>query len=208
MFEFASNYNDGVSLLEMLLVITVIAVISLLAINHYHIMQQNALLVAVQTDKKMIDRALDDYFYQTGCYQNGVFSKLSGNATQYQPDIVRDLGLTAEYQQRQPLVQQYSALIIDTGQKTLMDNPPKPIYYLEITAKLNVTNDQMPWYQKQFDAAGYTGTTLYWRSLSDNSYVQPRKQLWVLDGSRQLFRRVENNPNANSPVIAGSYCVN
>lgn len=200
--------NQGVSLLELLLVIGVIAVISLIGINHYQKMQQDALLVEVKSDQQIILRSLDNYFYRTGCYQSGVFSKLSGSVTQYQPDIVNDLGLSAEYKQRLPLVQNYSVLIIDTGQKTLVDNPAKPIYYLKIQAQLNVDSSLMAWYQKQFNAAGYTGTTLYWQSLTDNSYVQPSKQLWVLDGSRQLFRRLETQPNSSSPTVAGSYCVN
>lgn len=200
--------NQGVSLLELLLVISVMAVITLLGITHYQKMQQNALLAGINSDIQIIKRSLDNYFYRTGCYQTGVFSKLSGSITQYQPDIVTDLGLSADYKQRLPLVNHYSVLIIDTGQKTLVDNPPKPIYYLKIQAELNVDSSQMNWYQKQLNAAGFNGTTLYWQSLTDNSYVQTNKQLWVLDGSRQLFRRVENDPDNNSPNVSGSYCVN
>lgn len=202
------HQGEGISLLEMLLVVGVIAVISLLCINHYQRMQQNALLVEVKSDKEIIGRSLNNYFYRAGCNQNGTFSKISAGATQFQPDIVNDLGLSATYEQRLPLVQSYSVFIIDTGQKTSVDSPPKPIYYLKIQAQLNVANTQMDWYQKQLSAEGYSGMTLYWRGLMDNSYFLPHKQLWVLDGSRQLFKRNETDPDSNSPSIAGSYCAN
>lgn len=200
--------NRGYTLLEVLFVVSVIAVIILFSIKQYYQMQRHSLVEQVNNDVQIIKSGLNSYFFRTGCNQNGTFSLMPSQAIQFQPSI-NDLNINTPsyyYTNHLPLVTAYSIYVIDSGQK----NPTsgKPLYFLKVMANLNVTSQQVAWYKLQLNASGVSGNSIFWQSMPDNSYVQPNKNLWVLDGSRQLFRQSESAVDNTSAPISGSYCAN
>ena len=200
---------NGFSLLELLLVLVCIAAIISWSMHHYQIRERRAQTSQIESDIKTLQRALDTYFHQTGCSQNGVFANES-------LDVDCDTQLTGDdvVCSRPPLVNKYITRIYKTDQTTA-DPSNKPIYQLRVIADLSssgLSADQVAWYQQQLRAkSGASDSELEWDSLPTNTNVQPGDQLWILSASGAYFRAIQNQQGAGGvtpPQYSGSYCAN
>ena len=199
---------SGFTLLELLLVLVCMGAIISWSMHHYQQKQRRTQTLQIESDIKSLQRALDIYFHATGCKQNGEFAQAAGNINcqdlrQY-GDVVCN---------RPPLIAQYAAKLIDTGQKT-QGTTPKPVYQLEIQAILsaNLSDKQVTWFQQQLAAkTGAQNNILIWDSLPTNSYVQAGDNSWILNGAGAYFRASQNENGtggAAMPEFSGSFCAN
>jgi type II secretory pathway pseudopilin PulG len=201
--------NNGFSLLEILLVLVCMAAIITWSMHHFQQKQRRTQMIQIQSDVKSLQRAVNDYFHNTGCDSKGKYANDSleiscQSLQQSGADIVCD---------RPPLVKQYSSRLILTDQKT-QDNQPKFIYRLQVQADMNShsTPSEIAWYIKELKANSSSGNnTLYWNSLPSNSYVELGDNAWILAGAGASFRARANENGAGSsppPQYSGSNCAN
>lgn len=199
--------RQGFSLLELLLVLVCIAAIVSWSIHHYQQQQRRAQTAQVLSDVKTSQRALDTYFHTQGCDQNGIFVNASSQVPVSCEKLQQmDSNVVCS---RSPLVDQYIATIIKTDQTTAGAPPNKPIYRLVLQAAMNLelTPNQITWYQQELAAESSLGSNLTWNSLPTNSYVQVGDNAWILNGAGAFFRATENQrPPGNLPTYSGSFC--
>ncbi|MBS0349621.1 MAG: hypothetical protein JSR33_00300 [Proteobacteria bacterium] len=199
----------GISILELLLVLMCAAAIISWSINRYQIHQQRSQTIQMETDIKVLQRALDTYFHIQGCNNLGIFKNTllevsCKDLQEYSKEVVCS---------RSPWVTAYASKIIKTDDMT-QTSPPKPIYQLQIQAVLSsqVSSGQQQWLQQQLKAKESDDERmLYWDSLPTNSYVQQGDSNWILNGDSSFFRAVENSRGAAGVIMAeysGSYCAN
>lgn len=198
----------GYTLLELLLVLVCFAAIAAWTINHYQQKVRRSQTLQVSSDVKSLQRALDSYFHVVGCKpQNGEFAQ----------SLTVDCAsqLQANYSvvcERQPLITNYIAKVIDTGKMTQDKKYPKHIYQLLIQAKMDgqLTQEQMQWYAQTLGATvdNADSNSLNWVSVPSNSYVQLGDNNWILSGANNVFRATENSRtyNAAKTDSSGSLC--
>lgn len=174
-------YEKGIMLVELLLVTTLAAVIIAVGINRYQAYHQLSQYRLIGHDIVTIQTALNTYYNKQSCDQAGVIEGTINS------DIIDRL---AVIKKRQPYIDQYHAVIRDTGAVT---EAGKPIYHLEVTATL------MPHYydlrqflQNQLQATRFDSTTIYWSLLPNTSLSEQNNVLWVMNGSRELFKKLTN----------------
>jgi len=176
----------GYTLLELLLVVVVIASLSLLTINHYRRVQQRADVASVENDVLLIRQALNHYFQQQLC--TGMDGTYQGKTA---PKLVDDLGLSVNDENREPIVTQYDAAVVDTNLKT---EDQKRLYSLQVSATLNPTfsAQRQAWYKKQLHAAQLKDGKLIWSSRANSSAIHPKRVMWPMSGDMRQFRQMEN----------------
>lgn len=177
--------SNGFTLLEILLILTIVVIFIVLIINRYQKYYQQITIAEINSDITIIYQALNRYFYVIGCQKNGSFPKDKINPT------ISDLGLPLSYQNRNPLIIEYKAHIVDSQQL----RNKKPIYFLEIDAKFDqsIPVNTLNWYKKVFDATEVNTQlhTLTWKTRP-NIMVKYKKQFWILNGAIEIFRKSEN----------------
>lgn len=189
----------GMGLLELLLVLVGMALITLISINRYQQYRRQTEVAEVKTDVAVIYQALNSYFHTSGCNSEGIFLGKSD------PGIHEDLGFARSYEAR------YAVHVMDSGNTTSGD---KPIYFLEVILKVNATfanatsPQRLQWYRQEFNAAEVDTSTpdepkLTWKRLPGSGATGSNNALWILDGSRKLFRKTENEAN---PALNSNYC--
>ncbi len=190
----------GVTLIEMLFVLAIIAILVTVSIMQYRHYQRKTQLRLVRYDITRIYQALNNYYHQQGCNSDSHFQGAVAS------DIIKQLGLPSFYASDNPryLIQNYSAQVVLLGQtKTDQD-----IYAFNIKATLNpaLSAGQQAWLLKALQAQRLTGGALIWQSLPANSKSQGSDQLWPLNGLSRLVKKHLNRKdmlNGASP----SYCL-
>lgn len=180
-----SKYSSAYSLLELLLVFVVMGVIALMAVNRYHLYEQEKDIAAVRQNVNLLMQANNAYYhaccnsvtyinnlppctFDTTCFQKKTFCVTTtylGKANLLPKIILNKLA---------PSINNYtvSAKLIGTTPIS-----QKPIYQLTVTATLNIptTGGVVGWYQGMLGASRVTGTnSLAWDSLP--SYIIPSMQ--------------------------------
>lgn len=184
--------QTGFSLIEILLVLTIFAVISMIGINRWHQYREKMQTEAIKNDLTQIAQALDQYFYIQGCDSSGNFKG------QPNPSMT-DLGLTIT---SRPPIAAYEAYIVNSE----IEAAGKPIYLLKIVATLDVTLSatQMYWYGQLFNAGkiDLDHAELIWQTTPNNR-ASTSNAYWVLEGQRAIFRRIQNGLTSS---LGYSYC--
>ena len=182
--------TKGYTLLELLLVLVVIAGISLMSINQYQRYREQTDIAAVKSDVLLIQQALNRYFHRQLC--TGVSGTYQGNLI---PAIVSDLGLSASYLQREPIVSVYSVKVKDSGFTTAKQ---KKIYVLEVSAVLDpsLSLQRQTWFEHVLQAGELKEGKLIWISLPNALALSPHRVFWAMSGEQQLFREMQNANNS------------
>lgn len=120
----------GITLLEQLLALSVVAVIVIAGVSQYIRYQQQQQLAEIQFDLSRIFSALNRYFDAYGCQSSGEFK---GEA---KPDLIKALGLAALVNGRMPYVANYVGEIQKLPITTVAH---KPLYQFIITATMRET---------------------------------------------------------------------
>ena len=168
--------SRGMSLLELLLVLTGVAMIMVMSIQRYHRYHQQITTAAIMQDIATLHDALNNYFYEIGCDAKGIFP-----LNQRTPSM-HDLGLNESFTAHPPLIEKYTVTIVSSGKET---KNKKPLYLLQINAIFNAATippQQLQWYQKILNAAdvnvSFYGLT--WKTLPENNVPQTHSSLWIL----------------------------
>jgi Tfp pilus assembly protein PilE len=191
------QHADGISLIELLLVLVGISIITVTSISYYRQYQQTEEINLVKEDVRNIFYTVNNYFHESGCASDGIFS---GNKT---PDIKADLSLGALGDGRSPLVTAYAVQINETGATT---DDSLPLYQLQITATLNgnFTEKQMDSVANRLDSATAVDHNhkITWVTAPNNNISSSHNSLWILAGARKAFRKVMNGEDDST----SSFC--
>lgn len=171
----------GMTMLEMLMVLAVGATILTVSIMRFHFYQQTLTVSRINHHLQLIFSALTNYFHSVGCDNSGVFPN-------HNEDIYDNLGLT--FNADQPYINHYHAEVVDTGQT---NNFHKPIYRFEVSADLNINDEEkIAWLAKAAHAKYTTTTPLVWSTLANHAFAKIDNGLWVLNGVRTSFTNNES----------------
>lgn len=156
----------GVMIIELLLVITLAAIIIFVGLRVYFASHYTLASELVQHDVQTIRMALNRYYEQQSCDRNGVID------VDTDMNILSKLDMHPRLTARAPYVSQYDAKIIATQSQTVTG---KPVYKLQVSAKFN------------------DGHVKVWHSLPENTTVTPKGLLWVMRASHDQFRHLKND---------------
>lgn len=169
---------DGITLLEVLLVLILAAVIITVSVRRYYSIQWPAQVAGVQSDVATIMTALNQYFQNTGCRVNGIF-----NSTNLEPSLT-DLGL--EDMQRAPIVKSYAVKIVDSGAKI---PSKKPLYQLQVMANVSeALNDNKIAGLKNELNASLENRQLIWSTIPAHNLADTGNSVWILQNSSRKFK--------------------
>ena len=189
----------GLTLLELLLVLSVAVVIISLGIQRYRSYYRAEQFDLLDNDVAIIRHSLNSFYNEIPCDFAGTLAR------DLNVDVMSKLQLQPRFTHRFPYVTQYHARIIDSGATTKKDH--KPVYQVEVTAIIEphyVT--LMGWLRKRLQASRATGDTLYWVSLLNNTQVAPGSDLAAMNVSRDLFRNVHNIEPVGAGQSIHAYC--
>ena len=192
-----SHKIAGFSLLEILLVLTVAAVIITMGINRYQQYRETLQISAIKSDIRVISAALDQYFDSTPC-SNHEFP-----LTHRDPSMT-DLGLSKNFSAREPMIIEYHTHIVES-QTISFDH--QPFYLLKIVATLNpnLTPSQLGWYQKLLNAGQLDIKTheLTWQTTPHHRFADAISAFSGLEGGCALFRKIQNGKDES----LNNYCM-
>ncbi len=189
--------NCGITLIEQLLAIAVIAIIIMFSIQRGRIYQQQVQIKQVKVDLNTILYAVNNYFHVTGCLGNGNF------AGKPQPSFEDDLKLKKSDLRRPHLLQDYKATI----QK--LDNPGvdnRPLYQFIISASANHLSPQKIHYILS-KTNGYSNdndtSLLQWKTLPAHELNQTNNN-WILASRLRKFKKTleQNSTGSNQSHCA------
>ena len=175
----------GVTLLELLMVLAVIAAILFLGINRYQTHKRITELAQVQQNIHYIFAAASIY-YRTECKTNQTFNinmSLLEKAKLLPP--LAHTQLVRKWPGSKFYYHVFAKKLAGKTQKTKQD-----IYQLKIQADLNVKPNTIDWYKTKLGAysASASDTKLTWQSMP--SYQQPTldTSLWVMSAGLGYFK--------------------
>ncbi len=171
----------GIMMIELLLVITLAAIIIFVGLRVYLATHHTLELDLIKHDVQTIRMALNRYYEQQVCDSEGVLD------IHINTDVLSQLDIQPQLKARVPYVLHYAAKIIATKSQTITG---KPIYKLQVSAKFN------------------DGHTQVWHSLPENTTVTPKGLLWVMNVSRDQFRHLKNDKKLNQlhMLYSHAYC--
>jgi len=186
--------DNGVTLLEMLLVLILVAGILIYSLNRYVSYQRSLELRSVKSDVSHLMMALNQYYTNKGCHSDGVFA---GSLT---PSL-KTLGIDPNDQQRLPLISSYNAAITQ-----LPRAGKKPLYNLTITATFNdtLTDTRLDWLKGYLTAAERQNNKLTWTALPNTRTSAPRGQLWILQAGSLAYRQHTSLPQTQQRLATDS----
>jgi len=188
-------HQRGIMIVELLLVMAVAVIIIYLGLERYRAYYHSMQFDLVQNDVVTIREALNRYYNKLPCDASGVLQ------SDLNTDFITQLNTVMN---RSPYVDGYHALILDSGAVTKDD---KPVYQLEVTATINnAYQAQFEWLTKRLHATRYTGQTIYWVSVPNNTIAQPKSLLWVMNVSRDQFRNLKNDAALARTHASHAYC--
>lgn len=185
--------EEGVMLIELLLVIAVAVVLIFIGLERYRAYYQSMQYQLIQNDIVTIRDKLNQYYNEQSCDVNG---RLNG---MLDSDLIDKLDVNTH---RSPYITHYHALIHDTGAQT---QSGKPVYHIEVSAELESQYDGLfDYLTRRLQGTRLMGNTIYWSTLPNTLVVHPKRVLWVMDVSRQQFKNVNNMIDAGG--MSHSYC--
>jgi len=174
--------QQGVSLLELLLVLAVIAAITFLGINRYQTHKRQTELAQVQQNIQYIFQAASVY-YRLECKTGKTFQ--ISMALLENDKLLPPLAKTKLVKQWPNSSYYYSVSATKIGET---EETEQDIYRLAVQADLNVQPNTIGWYKTRLRAYSASVTTLSWRSMP--SYQQPTmdSNLWVMNPGLGYFK--------------------
>lgn len=166
----------GLSLLEMLLVITIVGIISITVLKSWNSLNRQHNLAAAKQDVAALQQATLRYFQIESCDQNGNFS---GNLN---PSLAT-LGLAKLQNGRAPWILTYNAAIIAIGYNPLH----KPLYEFKFTAEptTNLNTETLNLIANALDAK-LVNAKLTW--LVPIAETNPARQRLIVNGINQCIQ--------------------
>lgn len=153
--------QKGLTLLETLLVLVVIAAIITFSINRFRAYQRRIETVAIKNDIATLKQHLNVYFHEQGCYSGK--GKFAGKSKPSLTDI------NFNHDQHEPVISQYAVKIVKASIHTMNNNNKsyKNVYHLEVKATLNssLSQSRQKWYQQEFGASTLQKGELTWIML-------------------------------------------
>ncbi len=184
----------GIALVELLLIISVAAIILYLGLERYRAYYRNMQYDLVQEDVVRTTQALNRFYNTLACNAQGVLQSA------LDVDVLNQLGVIA---QRAPYVNQYHAAIVDSGALT---RDGKPVYHIEVIADMNPeVAPLMGWLAQRFTATQYDQHALYWVSLPNTTVAEPSSVLWVMKENLEQFKNLKNSKNSGA-IPLHAYC--
>lgn len=193
----------GISLLELLLVMVLMAVLLFIAIHRYQIYAQQKDIVAVQQNVAMLMHATQLYYRECCSKSNGTNTKNRSCMVAAKPPVF-DVSIIALERaglispgtlQETKLVDRngYAVQAISKGQ----DQNGNPLYQLQVSANLNIKLAALSWYQQILQATSATPNVLqlHWTYLPGYEIRDRQSGLWAFDASLREFK--------NQVLIAG-----
>ena len=177
-------------LLEILWVIVLAAVVIVLGIKAYRLYQQRLEIELIRNDVVTVRAALNRYYEGIPCDSVG---KWQGDSS----DVIDKLDINPAQYSRSPYVLGYHAAVVDEG----------TLYHLLITADVDpLYAALMPVLTKRLNASRYEASKLYWKALPDSTVVEGEKYLWIMNGSRDVFRHLKNAPALGEREYTHAFC--
>jgi prepilin-type N-terminal cleavage/methylation domain-containing protein len=190
--------QKGFTMIELMLVIVIAAVIILLGLQYYRNANRLMQLSLVANDVTTIREALNRFYDAIPCDGNGVLQN------DLNMDVIAQLDIPHPLIGRQPYVDNYHAVIVDSGVTT---DQQKPVYTLEVSADVDfVYGSIMNSLTQRWSATRYNNNTIYWDSLSNNSTTDPGSDLWDLNVSTDAFRNLKNDATLSTGGYSHAYC--
>lgn len=191
-------WQKGLSMIEVLLVISIAALIILLGLQRYRGYWQVEQYTLVKNDVQTILQALNQFYNTIPCDSNGIIVR------DLNRDVLDQLKLPYVLSERAPYISNYTARIIDSGARTEKKN--KPVYQIEVTAELEPAVSNVMWFFKKLDATYYHGRTLYWVNIPNTSLSDAAMALTPLNISREQFKQALNGEGVSEQIVTHAYC--
>ncbi|OGT52712.1 MAG: hypothetical protein A3F17_03365 [Gammaproteobacteria bacterium RIFCSPHIGHO2_12_FULL_41_15] len=169
------NHTAGITLIEQLLVLSVIVVIALAGIRQYMTYRDQQNIAEIIADVQRIFSAMRDYFYIQDCDPKGNFQgKLS------ELDLASDLNLASLMQGRSPFFTAYHAKI-ETLPFTTQHRQPLYQFKVSATPSPEMLPEKGSYFFIKTNAYRIEKDkqTLQWKCLPTQQY-QDKKSLWIM----------------------------
>lgn len=190
--------EKGFMIMEMILVITLAAIIILVGLQYYRNYNRVMQLELVAHDIATLRASLNRFYDALPCDGHGVLQN------DLDVDLITQLDIPHSLTGRAPYVTGYHAFIVDSA---VVTNQQKPVYMLEVRADIaSAYLSAMSSLTQRFAATRYNDNTIYWRSLSNNSTTDPGSDLWDLNVSRDAFRNLKNSTTLSAGGYSHAYC--
>ena len=187
----------GLTLLEMLFVLVVIATIVTVTIGHFWNYRRELQIARINHDVFGMRQALNRYYHYIGCNQAGVFPRDKRHPGGGLPWIVPPSGQ----------IEKYIVRVIDSG---VRNKQRKPIYQLVVQAQLDpmLTVDQVQGLGGRLHVSNIHDHTLTWIGLPQDMLRQA-DELWILNGygnsEKQRLQQAEGQQRMTAD-LSSSYC--
>lgn len=206
--QIRSSVFQGFSLLELLLVLSIAAVLTVLSIRGFQSYAQREDKTQLQGDVQNLFNGLNAYYHATPCgppNAPGVFPTVGTNvlASLQSGKYISNLFTPSS------IVTQYYAYVIDTGKtQVISPNLSKPIYQLQIKADISATLSatQQTDYANFLDAQ-LIGNQFVWTAIPNHGN-QPSQTFWMLENQAQTFKQQQEVTTASPGLTVDNSCLN
>src|SRR3990167_6244762 len=165
----------GFALLELMMVLTIAAIVILFSINQYRTYQQEQTLIAISQNVKTLYQALNDY-YQENCQTGESFNPTLKDL----PEAITNHLIHT------PIVTDYQVTAYKLS-KTKQSH--KDIYQLIVTATLNIPSTLLNWYQQKLQATSILeGNRLKWVYMPSYPVNTTDSGLWILNATLRNYK--------------------
>lgn len=182
-----SGLADGFSLLELLLVLSVVAAIMLAAVSHFHYMQQERQLKALSQNVAMLKQAALTY-YQRFCRTDDPIPMQQLNRTTLQHKQL--------WPQLQPVTYvthpEYDYSVGATLLSSTQTKTNKPVYQLNVFVNMHVPKNTLPWYKNKIAGASIAedeDSSLQWQFIPGADKTITQSSLWLMKTGLSMFKR-------------------
>ena len=179
--------QQGLTLLELLLVLTIAGCLATVGLRAYRQSQQRPALLLIRSDVTTIYAALERYYFAMGCnpQPDGTF----------RGSVTPDISLLDQYQDgvalptsRLPIVSHYTAAIVKTTDKA---SNGKYVYRLKVSAIIAANAPlAAEQYAKLLQAGLLNKQVLSWQMLPQAQPDHSLSVLWLLEEKQRGFREL------------------
>lgn len=204
----------GFSLLEVMLVITLAALIIVISTRALHYSEQKTMRIELRSNITTIFNALDDYYHAQTCTNSGaelgIFPSVN---TDLFANLESDQFLQSNQLKNINGISSYQAEVVPTGQYSHIND--KPVYALQVDALLaaGLSTDQQNYLASATKASlvAEGDGILRWQTLPNKSArFRQGNSLWYLQAEGDAWKQGEVvlQSMVDSGAIADSSCLN
>lgn len=210
MRNFIQRQQKGVTLLELLLVLIIIAAISLLAINRYQLYRQEKDIAALKQNVDILFQTTN-IFYHVCCSASQGLKSQPAYCGGPSPDKQFHVDKNALKQMLG--INDLTAILIKTSLATSENNydvnatyqgqteqTQKPIYQLSVSAILNAPQTVMAWYQQMLNASLISTNNplqLVWTKFPSYTLPSVSSNLWIMSSGLREFKESATQQNGD-----------